>query len=67
MREWIAGRLTQQARATRYDRLSPTFATKSAQSGHPDLLNQCPLLGVKRTSRFDRVMSASDPKRTYAA
>ena len=22
-----------------------------AQSGHPDTLNQCPLLGVKRTSR----------------
>jgi hypothetical protein len=22
-----------------------------AQSGHPDLVNQCPLLGVKRTSR----------------
>jgi hypothetical protein len=25
---------------------------------------QCPLLGVKRTSRFQSVMSAFDPKRT---
>ena len=25
----------------------------------------CPLLGVKRTSRFDRRMSANDPKRTF--
>jgi hypothetical protein len=23
-----------------------------AQSGHPDTLNQCPLLGVKRTSKL---------------
>jgi hypothetical protein len=27
---------------------------------------QCPLLGVKQTSAFDRVMSAFDPKRTSA-
>jgi hypothetical protein len=26
--------------------------------------SQCPLLGVKRTSRFNDVMSAFDPKRT---
>jgi putative tryptophan/tyrosine transport system substrate-binding protein len=36
-----------------------------AQSGHPILFPQCPLLGVKRTSQFDRVMSAFDPKRTF--
>src|SRR6516164_7775821 len=30
--------------------LQRTSATKSAQSGHPRALNQCPLLGVKRTS-----------------
>jgi len=32
-----------------------------AQSGHPDVLNQCPLLGVKRTSLRHSVMSAFDP------
>jgi hypothetical protein len=36
-----------------------------AQSGHLDTLNQCPLLGVKRTSQFAGVMSASDPKRIF--
>src|SRR6516165_7241783 len=30
-------------------KLQRASATKSAQSGHPDTLNQCPLLGVKRT------------------
>jgi hypothetical protein len=33
-----------------------------AQSGHPDALNQCPLLGVKRTSAVivvDRDFTAS--------
>jgi hypothetical protein len=35
-------------------------------SGHPDALNQCPLLGVKRTSRGQALMSAFDPKRTFA-
>jgi uncharacterized MAPEG superfamily protein len=35
-----------------------------AQSGHPDTLTQCPLSGVKRTSRGHASMSASDPKRT---
>src|SRR6202040_2936502 len=34
-----------------------------AQSGHPTGAPQCPLLGVKRTSQFDRAMSACDPKR----
>ena len=29
-----------------------------AQCGHPDTWNQCPLLGVKRTSRFQVAMSA---------
>ena len=37
-----------------------------AQSGHPDPLNQCPLLGVKRTSDGGASMSAFDPKRTSA-
>jgi hypothetical protein len=34
-----------------------------AQSGHSDLLNQCPLLGVKRTSEEGASMSAFGPKR----
>jgi hypothetical protein len=34
-----------------------------AQSGYPDLLNQCPLFGVKRTLAGLASMSASDPKR----
>ena len=38
-----------------------------AQSGHPDPLNQCPLLGVKRTLVGGAAMSAFDPKRTFAA
>ena len=36
-----------------------------AQSGYPDTLNQCLLLGVKRTSCRDTPMSANDPKRTW--
>ena len=36
-----------------------------AHSGHPDALNQCPLLGVKRTSLGHASMSAFDPKRTF--
>jgi hypothetical protein len=35
-----------------------------AQSGHVDVVNQCPLLGVKRTSRLESIMSTFDPKRT---
>ena len=35
-----------------------------AQSGHPNTLNQCLLLGVKRTSRGRAPMSAFDPKWT---
>jgi hypothetical protein len=38
-----------------------------AQSGHPDTLKQCPLSRVKRTSPFQSVMSAFDPKRTSAS
>src|SRR5262249_30246313 len=38
-----------------------------AQSGHPNGLNQCPLLGVKRTLIRGAPMSAFDPKRTSAA
>ena len=34
-----------------------------AHSGHRDMLNQCPLLGVKRTLRGRASMSANDPKR----
>jgi hypothetical protein len=30
------------------------------------LHKQCPLLGVKRTSKFQGAMSAFDPKRSYA-
>jgi hypothetical protein len=34
---------------------------------HADIqVRQCPLLGVKRTSQFQGVMSAYDPKRTLA-
>src|SRR5262249_6810896 len=35
-----------------------------AQSGHPDTLDPCPLLGVKRTLILHSAMSAFDPKRT---
>jgi hypothetical protein len=38
-----------------------------ARSRHPDRVGGCPLSGVKRTSQFDRAMSAFDPKRTFAA
>jgi hypothetical protein len=38
-----------------------------AQSGHPGALGQCPLLGVKRTSRLIDAMSVFDPKRTFPA
>ena len=36
-----------------------------AQSGHLDCAEGCPLLGVKRTSKFKSVTSAFDPKRTW--
>ena len=35
-----------------------------AQSGHSRALHQCPLSGVKRTSKFESVTSAFDPMRT---
>jgi hypothetical protein len=35
-----------------------------AQSGHPDTWNQCPLLGVKRTSTSANPMSAFNPLQT---
>ena len=38
-----------------------------AQSGHPDRLDPCPLLGVKRTSNKPHEMSAYDPSATSAA
>src|SRR6516225_9967967 len=37
-----------------------------AQSGHPDRLNRFPLSGVKRTLRGHGLVSAFDPKRTFA-
>ena len=40
--------------------------TLLALSGHSRLTDQCPLSGVKQTSRLDAFMSAFDPKRTYA-
>jgi hypothetical protein len=39
-----------------------TFATVSAQSGHRTHVNECLLLGVKRTSGEGASMSANDPK-----
>ena len=36
-----------------------------AQSGHRDALNQCPLLGVKRTCLVQVAMTANDPKRIF--
>ena len=38
-----------------------------AQRGHSTVAWQCPLLGIKRTWRFQSVMSAFDPKRTSTA
>jgi len=35
-----------------------------AQSRHPDRVGECPLSGVKRTSKFKSVTSAFDSKRT---
>jgi hypothetical protein len=40
-----------------------TFATQTAQSRHPDRVGECPLSGVKRTSKFKSVTSAFDPNR----
>jgi hypothetical protein len=37
-----------------------------AQSGHFTTEIQCPFLGVKRTLLGDTLMSAFDPKRTFA-
>ena len=45
---------------TEHDSLQLTSATKSAQSGHLDCAEGCPLLGVKWTSKFKSVMSAFD-------
>jgi hypothetical protein len=38
-------------------RMSPLLAL----SGHSTVARRCPLLGVKRTSQFQGVMSAFDP------
>ena len=51
---------------TAYRRRQSADARFLAQSGHPAVARQCPLSGVKRTSRFQSVMSASDPRRTFA-
>jgi hypothetical protein len=40
------------------------FVDGGSLDGHRDGVEECPLLGVKRTSQFDRATSASDPKRT---
>ena len=45
----------------------PSECLLLAQNGHSDCRNECPLLGVKRTSKFKSVTSAFDPKRTSAA
>jgi hypothetical protein len=37
-----------------------------ALSGYWDGGEECPLSGVKRTSKFKSVTSAFDPKRTFA-
>ena len=47
-------------------RLLRCIRTLLAQSGHTDMSALCPLSGVKRTWLGERVMSASDPKRTKA-
>jgi hypothetical protein len=41
--------------------MSPVLAL----SRHPDRVGECPLSGVKRTSKFKSVTSAFDPKRTF--
>jgi two-component system cell cycle response regulator DivK len=46
-------------------RLLQCMSPLLAQSGHPTVVCQCPLLGVRQTSHFQRVMSAFDPKRTW--
>src|SRR5262249_29356397 len=46
-------------------RREPMTCPLLAQSGHPQALNQCPLLGVKRTLRGRTPMSAFDPKRAF--
>jgi hypothetical protein len=36
----------------------PPLSRLLAQSGHPETLNQCPLLGVKRTSACRRLQTS---------
>jgi putative tryptophan/tyrosine transport system substrate-binding protein len=45
----------------------PARCRLMVQSGHPAALNQCPLLGVKRTLGEGGSMSAFDPKQTSAS
>src|SRR5215475_8118555 len=40
----------------------PIVKVEDSQNGHRDALNQCPLLGIKRTSRGHAPMSAIPPK-----
>jgi hypothetical protein len=42
----------------------PVKCPELAQSGHSIRAEQCPLLGVKRTSEIEAAMSAYDPKQT---
>jgi hypothetical protein len=44
---------------------APTRCLLLAQNGHSDHAQRCPLLGVKRPSRFQSVMSAFDPNQTW--
>jgi hypothetical protein len=50
-----------------HGRASPQYVCFWAQSRHPDRVGECPLSGVKRTSKLKSVTSAFDPKRTSAA
>lgn len=50
---------SQSSTALKFDR-----CPRLAQSGHPSLVRQCPLLGVKQTSDRGASMSAFDPKGT---
>ena len=52
---------------TDLDLLQQTSATKSALSGPSGMSAQCPLSGVKQTSRRKAATSVFDPKRTSAS
>ena len=60
-REWMANDYLKKFAPVATHLSSPTSATKSAQSGHHNCADECPLWGVKRTSKFKSVTSAFDP------